>query len=388
MMKNMHLLGFSLAIFLSLYSALSGAHTEARKFNTEPVTNKGERWRIGYYEGGEYFNYQQVLTATVKSLMARGWIKPTMIPPQQGEQTAQLWQWLSYNIESDYIEFVKDAHYSAKWDDNYRPMVKETLIKRLSETNDIDLMLAFGTWAGLDLANNQHHTATLVLSASDPVSAGIIKSVEDSGYSHVNATVEPGRYARQITVFHDITDFKRLGVAYENSPNGRVYAAIDVLEALSKKIGFTIAHCYTKSDISDISQAESSIINCYQKLAPQVDAIYITEQGGVTAKSLPVIVQIANKHKIPTFSQVGAQEVRYGVLASLSQANFRYFGEFHAQTMARVFNGAAPNEIPQLFEEPPKMALNLKTAEIIGFTPPLLLLGASDELYTEIETPE
>ena len=386
-MRNKHLIGVCLAIFLSFWSVLSMAQYESQ-FDTDPVTHEGKRWRIGYYEGGEYFNYQQVLIATIKSLMAQGWIESAIIPPQQGEQTDELWLWLADNLKSDYIEFVKDAHYSAKWDEDYRPKVKEALIKRLSNSQDIDLMLALGTWAGLDLANNQHHTATLVLSTSDPLSAGIIKSVEDSGYSHVNATVDPDRYARQVTVFHDITNFKRLGVAYEDSPNGRVYAAIDVIEALSKEIGFTIVPCFTKSDISDISLAESSVINCYKKLAPQVDAIYVTEQGGVTAKSLPIIVKTANQHRIPTFSQVGAQEVRYGVLASLSQANFRYFGEFHAQTMAKIFNGAKPNEVPQLFEEPPKMALNLKTAEIIGFNPSLLLLGASDELYTEIETPK
>ena len=38
----------------------------------------------------------------------------------------------------------------------------------------------------------------------------------------------------------------------------------------------------------------------------------------------------------------------------------------------------------QLFEEPPKIAINLKTAEIIGFDPPIVLLGATDEIFHEI----
>ncbi len=388
-MKLKQIAGLTALIVLTLWTGFATAQVGPYdNFGAEPTTNHGQRWRIGYYEGGEYFNYQQVLIATIRALMAQGWIKSEIIPRQKGEQTTDLWQWLADNTESDYIEFVKNAHYSAKWDDDLRETTKNTVIKRLNDPGDIDLMLALGTWAGLDLANNQHSTPTLVLSTSDPLSAGIIKSVEDSGYKHINATVDPNRYGRQVRVFHDITGFKRLGVAFENSPNGRVYAAIDIIKSLSKEIGFTVIPCYTKSDISDISIAEKSVISCFKQLAPQVDAIYVTEQGGVTSKSLPAIVETANKYKIPTFSQVGAQEVRYGVLVSLSQANFRYFGEFHALTIAKIFNGAAPNEVPQLFEEPPKMALNLKTAEVIGFNPSLLLLGASDELFSEIETPQ
>lgn len=70
---------------------------------------------------------------------------------------------------------------------------------------------------------------------------------------------------------------------------------------------------------------------------------------------------------------------------SLSQAGFRYVGEFHAETFAKVFNGALPGQLDQLFEEPPKLAVNLKTAELVEFDPPLLLLGATDEIYREIQ---
>jgi hypothetical protein len=98
------------------------------------------------------------------------------------------------------------------------------------------------------------------------------------------------------------------------------------------------------------------------------------------------LVNIANKNRIPTFSQSGSEEVKQGFLLSLSQAGFHYVGEFHAETFAKVFNGARPNQLSQLFEEPPKVAVNLKTAKIIGFNPPLLLLGAADEIYHEIQS--
>ncbi len=353
-------------------------------FAVDPVTNNGEKWRIGYYEGGAYINYQKQLTETVKGLMQLGWLVTAELPKQSGESTDTLWKWLSTEARSEYIEFVADAHYSAFWEKTKRSKVEDEIVLRLNNEKDIDLMIGMGTWAGKGLANYRHRTNTLVFSTSNPISSGIIKSVEDSGFDHVHVRVDPKRNERQLLVFHEMIGFHKLGVVYEDSLAGRAYAAIDTIEALAKTHNFEIARCHTKSDISDKKAAEEGVINCFRELTKSADAIYVTQQGGVNSRSIPVLVDIANQHKIPTFSQSGAEEVSYGILASLSRAGYKYVGRFHAETIAKVFNGAQPNQLRQLYEEPPKIALNLKTAEIIGFDPPIVLLGATDEFFEEI----
>lgn len=386
-MKTIRLLASCVLMLLLINSPTTGA-AESALFATAPVKNGDQRWRIAYYEGGPYIDYQKILTETIRGLMQLGWIEKATIPAQEGEQTEQLWHWLTTEARSDYIEFVKDGHYSAGWDDQLREETAGAVIQRLQQNDDIDLMIAMGTWAGKDLANDQQSTPTMVLSASNPISAGIIKSVDDSGFAHLHASVDPGRHDRQIRIFYDVVGFRKLGVAYEDSVNGRSYAAMDELMKLSKKKGFELVGCHTKSDISDIAIAEESVKDCFNRLVEQVDAIYVTQQGGVNSNSIPELVAIANQHRIPTFSQSGSDEVKLGFLLSLSQAGFRYVGEFHAETFARVFNGAEPGQLEQLFEEPPKLAVNLKTAELVEFDPPLLLLGATDEIYKEIQNPQ
>ena len=375
----MIVVGFSFSTF--------GA-TEKVSFSMKPTLNKGQKWRVAYYEGGEYIDYQQIFTETIKGLMNLGWIKVGNIPKQTGEQTTELWNWLSSQAQSDYIEFVADAHYSANWDDDLRKKTVDQITDRLNKKKDIDLLIAMGTWAGKDFANDNHKTPTIVLSASDPLSAGIIKSVEDSGFDHLHATVDPYRFERQVRVFHEIIGFKNLGVAYENSVNGKSYAAIDVVQKVANERKFKIVPCYTKSDIADTGEAEKSVIGCFEKLSKTCDAIYVTQQGGINRRSIPSLVEIANENHIPTFSQSGSEEVKYGFLVSISQAGFRYVGEFHAQTITQVLNGAKPNQLDQLFEEPPKIAINMKTAEVIGFDPPVVLLGATDEIFNEINQPK
>lgn len=357
-------------------------------FSMEPATNKGKKWRIAYYEGGSYIDYQQIFNETIRGLMKLGWIEVAEIPPQKGEETRTLWNWLASKAKSNYLEFPKDGYYSADWVNKTRVETVDRLMRRLNETKDIDLLIAMGTMAGQDFANNKHKIPTVVLSTSDPITSGIIKSVEDSGFEHIHATVDPKRYERQVRVFHEIIEFKKLGITYEDSVNGRSFSAIDLVEKVAKERGFEIVRCFSLDESVDDAQARNnSIIKCFNELVSKVDAIYVTVQGGVNEKTIPELVKISNEKHIPTFSQSGSSEVKYGFLLSLSQAGFRYVGEFHAQTVAKILHGAKPNQLPQLFEEPPKIAINLKTAEIIGFNPPIVLLGATDELFNEIVSP-
>ncbi|MHC4221999.1 MAG: ABC transporter substrate-binding protein [Planctomycetota bacterium] len=363
----------------------SASFAGEQMFKVDPITNNGKKWRVGYYEGGAYINYQKQLTETVKGLMQLGWLETAELPEQTGEATDTLWAWLTTEARSDYLEFVADAHYSAFWENDKRSQVEDAIVFRLNNEKDIDLMIAMGTWAGKGLANYRHRVNTLVFSTSNPISSGIIKSVEDSGFDHVHVRVDPKRNERQLMVFHEMIGFQKLGVIYEDSLAGRSYAAIETIEALSETHNFDVIRCHTKSDTSDKDLAEQGVINCFNELVKEADAIYVTQQGGVNSRSIPTLVEIANKHKIPTFSQSGAREVSYGILASLSRAGYKYVGRFHAETIAKVFNGALPNQLNQLYEEPPKIALNLKTAEIIGFDPPIVLLGATDEFFEEIQ---
>ncbi len=365
----------------------SGFAADKFDYSTKPKMNGHQKWRIAYYEGGEYLYYQLIFTATVKELMTHGWIDKIDIPVQKGEQTIDLWQWLVENVKSEYIEFVKDGHYTANWDDSLTDKVVANLINRLNKKKDIDLVIAAGTTSGQGLSNNSHHTQTIVISASDPIGAGIVKSANDSGYEHIWARVDPFRYERQIRIFHDVIGFKKLGVAYTDTSAGRTYAAISDIEKISKEYGFEIVRCNTQDEIVDTNICEESVKKCFRELSRNADAIYVTAQNGVNPNSIPELVDIVNNAKIATFSQSSSLEVKAGFLMSISQANWKYVGDFYAQTIAKVFNGAKIGQLEQVFEDPPKLAINLESAKKINFRFPLDILAGAFEIYETSEEP-
>ncbi len=372
-----------LSVLVFLLQTL-GLAADKSEFSVAPKTKSGAKYRLGYYQGGDYPDYQASLMATVRALMDLGWIEKAEIPVQEPKQTGELWNWLATEARSSYLEFVKDAYYSTAWEETARKQIASDLIKRLNDQKDIDLMIAAGTWAGKDLATNDHHTSTLVISTSEPVASGIIKSSDDSGYDHLLARVDPSRFQRQLRIFHDIVGFKKLGMAYADTDSGRSYAALDKVKEVAGARGFEVINCYTRDDIPDSKLTAQSVIQCFRELCSKVDAIYVTKQNGVNDKSIPELVKIANSCSIPTFSQSGSEEVKWGFLLSISQAGFKYVGQYYAETLAKILNGAKPRQLDQVFEGPPKIAINLRTASLIGFDPPVDTLGAADEIYQEI----
>ncbi len=370
--------------WVTLLACMQVSAVHANEWSVAPNTNDGKRWQVAYYEGGDYQDYRKVLVATLNGLMDLGWIEPQPLPDPDGHDSKSLWMWVVDNLQSQYLSFRKDAYYSAEWDVEQRADNSRRFLQRLILQKDIDLVLAMGTWAGQDLATSRHSTPTLVLTASNPITAGIIKSSSESGLDHLHATVDPSLHSRQLQIFHELVGFKTLGMAYEDTVSGRSYAAVDQAETLSFDLGFEIVPCFTKSDVKDQAEAEESVIACMKELSSSVDAIYVTVQGGVTKRSINEIVAIALEAQVATFSQGSSSEVKAGVLFSLAMDDFRGVGRFEAENMAKVFNGAKAGHLRQTYEAPPRIAVNTRVAEVIGYNPPLLLLGAADELYEEI----
>lgn len=360
------------------------------KFSTEPVTHHGKRWRIGYLQGGDYNSYQKSLLVTIQGLMGLGWIEEQTIPEQSDPKaTRELWQWMAKDLKSKYLEFVEDAYWSAEWDKKQRINNREQLLQRLNGRKDIDLMFAFGTWAGQDLANHEHNIPTIVASTTDPIAANIIKSVDDSGFDHIHAKVDPTRHEQQVRLFHQIIEFQTLGIAYEDSLEGRGFGAIDSVEKVAKALNFNIVRCYARFNNIEQTEAEKNLLNCYQELAEKsVDAVYMTRHPGSNENTMHQLLAPLMEKKLPTFSQSGAEDVKRGALLSIALSNFEHVGMFYAKTIARILNGAKPRELPQFFQNPPQIAINLETAQLIGYEPSLEILGAADEIYQHIQPPE
>lgn len=371
-----HALGLAAALLFSTAAF-------AKPYDTAPIRPEpDDRWRIGYVESGDYVEYPLTMGEIADGLETLGWLQ-LPVPRPQNLTGQELWQWLALNAKSEWLEFVADAYWRpGNFDAEQRAPMRQSIVDRVHGRKDLDLLIAMGTWAGQDLRQIGPPLPTVVGSVSDPIASGISDSPQDSGRDNLHVRVEPERYQRQLRLFHEIVQFDTLGIVYEDSAAGRSYAAVGAAEQVARELGFRLEHCHAPSASIAIETAIGNAVDCYADLAARhVDAVYVTTHRGVTPDSVKRIADILIQAKVPSFAMTGSREVGDGLLMSIAQADLSHVGLFHAETIARIFNGAQPRQLSQLWVDPPKIALNLSTARRIGFDPPVDILLAADEVY-------
>jgi ABC-type uncharacterized transport system substrate-binding protein len=242
-----------------------------------------------------------------------------------------------------------------------------------------------GTEAGKTLATGAHQTPVMVFSTSNAIQAGIIQSVEAAVQGHVWAHLDPGRYRRQIEVFHDLFRFKELGIAYEDSRSGRTFAAIDDIEAVARERGFGVAREFVQQPgQGSLEPFYRSLVAAHRRLAVRVDAAYFGLFIGIQPERIQDVLAPFVERKIPVFSQQ-APDVRHGALMSVGRADFKGIGRFGAGAITRILEGTPMRKVGQVFESSPNIILNLEVARAIGYRPSFEILLAADRIFQHTE---
>lgn len=350
---------------------------------TGPIRRGGRPWRIGYAESLAFRNFTGTLAGLVQALSRSGWMGDVRGLPYAANATdaATMWRWLAAQPR-DFIEWVPDAFYPALSEADPQP-----ILSRL-QAGDLDLMLVMGTAAGQKLATSAHRTPTLVFSATNPIAAGFARSETDSGMDHVWAHMDLSRTRRQLRIFHDTCRFRTLGVTFENSDGGRGVASIPQVEEMARSLGFTLRqrHVQRPANVrnpADMRVYYEQLARAWGELSTEVDAMYLAF-GQWELDRLHTLLQPFIDRKVPTFSQSGQEEVERGALMSMARANFLGIGTFGAATLARVFHGARPRSLPQVYFDTPTIAMNVEVADLIGFKIPFEALLSADTIYPKI----
>lgn len=374
---------------------------------TAPITNNGKKWRIGYSETGNYYEFNGILKGVVEGLMQLGWIERDILPKNIDNDSNSIWQYIANNTKSNYLEFVSDAYWSDSLDDE----IKKNNAYFYEKIKDIDLVITMGERAAKEVSQVSHKIKIMAMSSTDPVALGIVKGVKFSKISNIHAHVEPEIHKKQVSFFYQELKFKKLGVVYFDDEHGMLFSGIKDIREISNKYNFELIECLiknsgkvnhsngkfikkitTKSPVNspEWQEAIDKIVEeCHENLAPEVDAVYITAYLDVKEKNIEKIIRPLLKYKRPTWASLGMDwdMVQHGVLMSFNRRDYTDIGLFEAKVMAQIFNGSQPGEISQIFHYPKNesILLNLKTAKLIQFNPSWNVLAAAARIYDEIE---
>jgi len=347
--------------------------------------------RVVYYEGGPYYDYDTTLISLFEGLSEIGFIESIKIPDfEDKENTKKIWDWLCDNVKGDHITLSKNDYYSSNWEDDIRKTNKEKINKEIQNPKtDVLLIIAMGTWAGLDLGNNSHSVNTMVISTTDPVKAGILKDKNDYDLRHVFVEIMPDVYYQQLTVFYSIFRFKKLGIAFADTVDGRSYVAYSDVYKVAGEKGFEVIECKFDDFNPDLKQRVIDGKECIDNLSTKVDAIYLGDQSFLKYEYLPYILDSTYANKIPTWSHHGSEHVRHGSLMSKSYLpEFKRKGIWEAKAFDAIIHGTAPYLVSRVWKTETELVINLEVANKIGFDVPSSLIDISDKIFKNIERSE
>ncbi|WP_432666857.1 ABC transporter substrate binding protein [Wukongibacter baidiensis] len=386
MKKNVGIIiSIVISLIISLGTSFAFQSIDIQNDLMTPSLNEGKKWRIGYCESEPYVNFAGTLYGIIIGLEDLGWIEGVKDIPYESGQSNSLvmWKWLSSQDLSPYIEFVDDGYYSLGLSEDG---TDQQINNRLKTRNDIDLMIVMGTNAGKAIADGEHSVPTMVFSSSNAVKSGIIKSENDSGKNHLWAHMDTERYIRQIKVFHDIFDFKKLGMVYEDSLAGRTFAAVDDVQEIASEKDFEVISYFVDEPKSqeDLEDYYGKVIDANKKLSSKVDSVYFTAAAFREVEKVPQLLEPFYDNNIPVFSQSGSIEVENGALVSLYRSDYNGIGIFGATNISKVLNGTLPRELPQIYGDTPNIVINMEVADMIEYKVPFEILLSADKIFNSI----
>lgn len=283
-------------------------------------------------------------------------------------------------------EYPSDARFSPGWEPAQMRRLPE-VAKQLLQRKDLDLVVGMGTAAVKALlAVNDGRLPILGMGMADPVAAGVVKSAQDSGVDNFTCRVEVDRWSSMFRVFYDVVRFHKMGIMFQNSQEGRVYAALGDAQAIASELGFSLV---LYDGLSSAESAEECRKGLDDLRKQGMDAFFIGPLNcfDIGGEGMAPLLQKLNQWKIPTFARDGSEYVKAGALMGFSTWNFGPSGIALAGQAHAILGGTQPRTLPMLDQSEPSIALNLATAKAIGFDFPFDVLVTADELHETISQP-
>ncbi|MDD4570525.1 MAG: ABC transporter substrate binding protein [Tepidanaerobacteraceae bacterium] len=344
-------------------------------------------FRVAYLEGDPYVNYAGNLSGIIFGLSQLGMVDDTSDWAfKDGSDDASLiWNWLENHTRNE-IEFVGNEFYQLIFMSDQE---KVEFVRHMNEDADIDLILVMGTSASKFIRENNINTNAMIMSVTNAYEAGVVDGLNYSGIENIWAHVSPNRYYNQLNVFYDLFRFKRLGIVYENSENGRNEIAYEDIKRFVKSKDIDLIEVPVDANIQTDRPEyyEEKMIEGYHMLSEKADAVYMANSGGRTEDRIIEYLEPLYQKGIPVFSQTGKNDVKNGAMMTIYRYNFQEIGNFCAQQFVSIMEGKSPGQLEQGYDESQALCFNIAAAEKAGLKLPFKALVSADTIFTSTSSP-
>lgn len=232
-----------------------------------------------------------------------------------------------------------------------------------------DLVLAIATPSAQACAQKINNIPILFTAVTDPVGAGLVKSLNEPG-ANVTGMTDLSPVARQVALIWEFQpDLKTIGVIY-NAGEANSVTLVNLLKDVCKKNGIGVEEA-TVLNSSGVYQAAKSLVG-------RCDAVYIPTDNTVIS-ALESAVKICDESNLPLYC-ADTDSVDRGAIAALAVDYYR-MGRQTAQMAQRIQKeGAKVSTMPVEDLQDLKLYVNPKAADAMGVNVPDSVLARADKI--------
>ena len=246
--------------------------------------------------------------------------------------------------------------------------VARTIAKKFVSDNK-DLIFSIATPASQAAAKETSAIPIVFGAVTDPVKAGLVKSVESSG-SNVTGVSDLIPVKTQIELLLKIAPkVKKLGIIY-NAGEDNARVLVEMTRAVAKELKLSLVE-KTVTNSGEVFAATQTMVG-------SVDGIY-TIQDNTVISALESVIKVANNNRLPVLVP-GIPSVERGGLATVG-TSFYNLGKIAGDQAVRIIKGAKPSDIPVAFAKDFDIYLNQKAADEIGIKFPEDLRSKAKKIY-------
>ena len=266
-------------------------------------------------------------------------------------------------MRDGFIQELRDQGYS---EDELEVVVKNgqgdastmnTIAQEMAD-GSYDLVATIATPASQAFVNMESDTPQVFISVSDPVTAGILTTMENPDHN-ATGTSNPIPVSSIIDLSETLTPgIETFGIIYNTSEVNSV-STVEEAKAYMSEQGYDVIETVVTNS-SEVQQASESLL-------ADVDAIFVPNDS-VIQNAMATLAEAAKTAKKPVYGS-SAVMVDSGALATIAISD-EAIGAKSADMAIEILNGKNPAEVPAVAVEGNLTVLNQTTADAIGIEIP------------------
>lgn len=275
------------------------------------------------------------------------------------------------NARKGFMDGLKEAGVDAKFNVHIAQGNAATNVQIAGQMLDEkpNLVLAIATPGAQVCAQKIKDIPVVFTAVSDPVGAGLVKTMDAPGGNLTGMTDMPPVDKQLELIKKILPKAAKLGVVY-NAGEANSVSQVNAVKAAAAKMGLTVVEA-TVANSGGVFQAAKSLVG-------KCDAVYIPLDNTVVS-AFESLVKVCEENKLPLFSSDN-ESVEKGAIAALA-VDYYAMGKQTAGMAKKILDGAKPATLPVESLKNLDVHLNLKAAKAQGVTVPADVVASAKKKY-------